>query len=171
MRLGRPQSGSCQARWRSRVSPAAMVAAVRRTWRYMMIDKIAKPSSAMAMNRSTLSTICAPGCLGTHAKRPIARPCPSARLHRYAPGTAGRGPALKIERRHQVGLDRVQPVWIDAATAEHAIDELIRRIGNEDKILVEQSLQPQPDPIVNPDRIEVHANVAHARLGGGDCLD
>ena len=33
MRFGRPQSGSCSARWRSRVSPAAMVAAVRRMWR------------------------------------------------------------------------------------------------------------------------------------------
>ena len=34
-------------------------------------------------------------------------------------------PALKIERRHQVGLDRVQPVRVDAATSEHCIDELI----------------------------------------------
>ncbi len=80
-------------------------------------------------------------------------------------------PALKIERRHQVGLDRVQPVRVDAATSEHGIDELIRRIGNEDEILVEQGLQPQPDAVMNPDRIEMHADVAHARLGGGDTFD
>ena len=79
IRLGRPHSGSCIARWRSRLSPEAMVAAVRRMWRSTSPASSANPASATAMNGMTLCTISAPGRMGVQAKRAIDLPGPSVR--------------------------------------------------------------------------------------------
>ena len=71
MRFGRPHSGSCSARWRSRVSPAAMVAAVLRMCRSTRPASSTKPPSAMLMKGVTLLRISAPGWFGFQAKRAI----------------------------------------------------------------------------------------------------
>ena len=52
-----------------------------------------------------------------------------------------------------------------------AANKIPSAIGNENKILVEQSLQSLTDTPLDPIPIELEADVAHARLGGGDALD
>src|SRR5450631_2756017 len=75
MRFGSPQSGSCSARWRNRVSPAAMVADVLRMCRSTRPASSTKPPSAMLMNGVTLLRISAPGWFGFQAKRASDLPC------------------------------------------------------------------------------------------------
>ena len=104
----------------------------------------------------------------------------------FAPGGAGivgageittasaaitRAAAQQIEHRAKVGLDRVEPVRIDAAVSEQGVEELIGRIGDEDEIVVEERLQPQADAVLHPIGIEVHADVADTGLRRGDALN
>ena len=83
MRLGRPQTGSCSARWRNCRSPAAIAAAVRRMWRMTSTTSSAKPASATAMNGTTLADDRAAG-------------------QRRLPGEAGDGAALGVGQRGDV---------------------------------------------------------------------
>src|SRR5439155_385387 len=82
-----------------------------------------------------------------------------------------RAAAQEIKRWLEVWLDRIEPIRIDAAVSEQGVDEMIGRIGNEHKILVEQCLQPQPDAILHPIAIEMHADVADPGLRRGDTLN
>ncbi len=66
-----------------------------------------------------------------------------------------RAAAHEIKHGREVGLDRIEPVGIDAALPSERIDELVRPIGDEDEVLVEIGLQTQPDARLHPLRVEL----------------
>ena len=69
------------------------------------------------------------------------------------------------------GLNRVEPVRIDAAVAERGIEEWSDGVGDEDEVVVEERLQPQADIDLHPVRIEIGADLAVRGIRGGDRLD
>ena len=79
--------------------------------------------------------------------------------------------AHAVDDRLQLRMDRVEPVRVDAAAAERGIEQVVRRVGDEDEVVVEEGLQAEPDRDLHPVRIEIDADAAVRRLRarhGGD---